>query len=344
MNILLTSVGRRSYLVKYFKQALAGRGQVICANMYADTAAMYVADQSVVVPASHDSRYIPKFLELCRDYQIKLVSSFHDLDLYILSQHQDEIRQAGAFPMLPSAEWGRIALDKQECHQYLSQHGFNLPWTTSDLSEALTALAQGWLKFPVIVKARMGFGSLGLQRCHSLEALQAAYALAKEHVCGLHVGDQALLQPDESILIQQSIQGREFRINVINDLSGQYVCHFICEVHAMRAGETDRATTVESSLAGDLPMRLSALTRHPGIWGVDCMDDNGVLRIIDINPRFAGEYPFFHLAGADIPRAIMAWLSGIKPKPSWLKIKTGVHGIKDIGILRAEKAITYYSR
>ena len=336
MNILLTSVGRRSYLVEYFKQALAGRGQVICANMYADTAAMYVADQSVVVPASHDSTYIPKILELCRDYQIKLLSSFHDLDIYILSQHQDKIRQTGTFPMLPSADWGRIALDKLECHHYLTQHGFNPPWTTSDLSEAVTALAQGWLKFPVIIKARMGFGSLGLQRCYSLEALQAAYMLAREQVYNLNVGGQALLHPDESILIQQSIQGRELHINVINDLAGQYVCHFMCEVHAMRAGESDRATTVESSLAGDLPMRLSELTRHSGIWGVDCMDDNGVLRIIDINPRFAGEYPFFHLAGADIPRAIIAWRSGIKPEPSWLKIKTGVHGIKDIKMIRTD--------
>ena len=50
MNILLTSVGRRSYLVHYFQQALEGRGKVISANMYADSPGMCAADESVLVP------------------------------------------------------------------------------------------------------------------------------------------------------------------------------------------------------------------------------------------------------------------------------------------------------
>ena len=38
MNILLTCVGRRDYLVEYFKIALGNRGQVFAANTYAETA------------------------------------------------------------------------------------------------------------------------------------------------------------------------------------------------------------------------------------------------------------------------------------------------------------------
>ena len=32
MNILLTSAGRRTYLVEYFKEALAGHGKVYASN------------------------------------------------------------------------------------------------------------------------------------------------------------------------------------------------------------------------------------------------------------------------------------------------------------------------
>lgn len=330
MNILLASVGRRSYLVQYFKQALYGRGQVICANMYADTAAMHVADKAIVVPVSHDSRYISSILEICNKYQIKMIFSFHDLDVYILSQHLEEIRRTGAIPVLPDAQWGRIALDKYECNNLLKDQGFNVPWTSCHLSEALKALNENTLELPVLVKARLGFGSQGLQRCDSSEELQWAYVKAREQVTSLDTWYHSTLNLEDNVLIQALIKGREYHINVVNDLSGQYVCHFMCEVHSMRAGESDRATTVDPALVGDLPVRLSALTKHPGIWGIDCMEDNGVLRIIDINPRFAGEYPFFHLAGANIPAAMIAWAEGLQPDPEWLKASIGIKGYKDI--------------
>ncbi len=58
MNILLTCVGRRDYLVDYFKQALNGRGQVFAANTYAETAGMAVADKRFIVPPVSDKSYV----------------------------------------------------------------------------------------------------------------------------------------------------------------------------------------------------------------------------------------------------------------------------------------------
>ena len=41
MNILLTSVGRRSYLVKYFKEAVGENGEVHVSNSNTITPALY---------------------------------------------------------------------------------------------------------------------------------------------------------------------------------------------------------------------------------------------------------------------------------------------------------------
>ena len=41
-------------------------------------------------------------------------------------------------------------------------------------------------------------------------------------------------------------------------------------------------------------------------------------------------YPFSHLAGANIPLAIVEWLIGNKPSEKVFKIKYGIKGIKDI--------------
>lgn len=329
-NVLLTSVGRRSYLVNYFRQALQGRGSVICADMKADTPAMYAADLAIVTPASHDPAYLPMILDICRDHQVTLLCSFSDADAYALSQHGAVFRQVGVATTLPSADWGRITLDKYECTRLLEQHGIPVPWTGIRLDEAIAALRTGQLTFPVVIKARLGFGSLGLNVCQDLEELQRAHALAAQHLA-LSANPWYGAPPiGENVLIQQGIGGSEYCIDIVNDLAGDYAAHLMCEVHAMRAGESDMATTVDPALAGELPQRISTLTRHLGIWGVDCMDDDGVLRVIDINPRFTGDYPFNHLAGANVPAALLAWSEGRHPDPGWLKADVGIRGYKDL--------------
>jgi hypothetical protein len=55
VNVLLTSVGRRSYLVRYFQTALKGRGKVVATNSIMDAPAMLAADRAYVVPAATDN-------------------------------------------------------------------------------------------------------------------------------------------------------------------------------------------------------------------------------------------------------------------------------------------------
>jgi len=329
-NVLLTSAGRRSYLVDYFKQALGGRGRVIAANIYKDAPAMYAADEAVVVPPSIDEGYIHKILELCKYYEIDLICSLHDLDVYILSQHKTQLEQAGVLSLLPDAGWGRICLDKYECYCHLVKNGFNVPWTSVSLDKALSALERCEIRFPVILKARFGFGSNGLNWCRSREELMSLYNLVQSQIAKTKIGRFIDCPIDEIVLIQQGIKSREYCVDIVNDLSGKYVCHLALEVHTMRAGETDFVTTVDPAIASDIPERLSKITNHPGIWGVDIMCDQEKLLIIDINPRFTGDYPYHHVAGANIPAALLSWVIGKEPDPSWLKGEIGVKGYKEL--------------
>lgn len=337
-NVLLTSAGRRSYLVRYFKETLGGAGRVICANIYPDTPAMCAADEAVVVPPSSHADYIPTLVDLCESRQVKLISSFHDLDVFILSQHLEALRATGATPIVPDAEWGRICLDKYECSRRMEEVGIDVPWTGVSLDGALEAIAGGELRYPVLVKARLGFGSLGLNLCRTEEQLVASFHATQRDVGKFDTDAFVPCPADERVLIQQAIEGNEYCVDVVNDLDGNYATHLACHVHAMRAGETDSVTTVDPSVVGDMPQRLSALTRHPGIWGVDVMDDRGVGRVIDINPRFTGDYPFHQIAGANIPAALIAWARGEQPDPAWLTAEVGVRGYKDLVPTRVDRS------
>jgi carbamoyl-phosphate synthase large subunit len=330
VNVLLTSVGRRSYLVHYFQKALKGKGVVVAGNSCANTPGMYIADYSELVPHSHARNYIDEIVAICRKYDIGLLCSCHDIDVYILAKHEQTLRQAGVIPVLPSADWGWGCLDKWECGKRLQAAGLSVPWSSLSLAETKTALSRGEIALPMIVKPRLGFGSLSVNRCGTLSQLENFVGITADRFREMQIPVFSDISPAESVLIQQELSGPDLRLNLVNDLDGNYSGHMICQVHAMRAGESDSATTLDGDVLGDLPYRLSSLIKHTGILGIDLMMNNGLYSIIDINPRFTGEYPFFHLAGANIPASLCAWAEGNTPDPQWLVPGVGVHCYKDI--------------
>lgn len=338
-NILLTSVGRRSYLVDYFKQALGGRGQVIGINMFADAAGMQAADIALVSPPANSDEYLPFILDVCQRYEIGFLCSLHDLDVFMLSKHHQQLDAAGIVNALPSEEWGRITLDKYECTKVFEQAGIGVPWTSLSLDEAITELSGGRIRYPLIVKARVGFGSLGLKRCHNESELREAYRGASQQVEASGATHYIDLPPSECVIIQEVIQGAEICIGVVNDLKGNYQTHFACEIHTMRAGESDWATSLAREAVGELPHKVSQLTRHAGIWGIDCLSDQGTLKVIDVNPRFTGDYPFHHLAGANIPAALLALVEGETPDPAWFRSNSGIKFYKDLVPKVAEHSV-----
>lgn len=330
MNVLLTSVGRRSYLVNYFKQALNGAGKVVGANMFENAAGMVAADLRVVTPSANHPEYISFIADICRKYEIGLLCSLHDLDVYMLSQDQRWLEGTGILHTLPSAEWGRICLDKYECTKHLEAAEIPVPKTMVSLSGAIEAIKNGEMHFPLIVKARAGFGSLGLARCKNEAELIAAYEAAFEQALASGSMQYISLPDQELVLIQQCITGQEICVGIVNDLGGAYRAHFACEVHSMRSGESDWATSIEPTPHEESARKFSQLTGHKGIWGVDFLDDGGVYRAIDVNPRFTGDYPFHHLAGANIPRALLSWAADKEPHPSCFFCTPGVKGFKDL--------------
>ncbi len=95
MNILLTSVGRRGYLVQYFKQALNGMGKIHVANSSPITPAFSYADRWVVTPLIYDKDYIHFLIQYCETNNIDAIISLFDIDLPILASHKDLFQDHG---------------------------------------------------------------------------------------------------------------------------------------------------------------------------------------------------------------------------------------------------------
>ena len=102
---------------------------------------------------------------------------------------------------------------------------------------------------------------------------------------------------------------------------------------AMRAGETDVAETVDDDRLEAAGRALGESLRHVGALDVDVFVDGDQVTVLDLNPRIGGNYPFSHLAGADLPRAYVEWAQGGVIPAERLVVRPGVVGLKTIGLV-----------
>ena len=100
---------------------------------------------------------------------------------------------------------------------------------------------------------------------------------------------------------------------------------------AMRAGETDISETVSEPAIFDEVVRLGKLTKHIGNMDTDAFLVDGKPYILEMNARFGG-YPFSHMSGCDLPKALVAWHNGQGVPLETIQAKTGRRGYKELFI------------
>lgn len=334
MNILITSVGRRSYMVNFFKNALNGKGLVHVSNSSDITAAFQVADRSIVTPLIYDDNYIPFLLKYCKKNQIDILISLFDIDLYVLASHKEDFSKIGTKVIVSDPSFIKICNDKWLTYHYLKENKFNVPATYIELKDVVQDIHANVIRYPVIVKPRWGMGSLSIYIANNEEELQVFYKKIKKEIQNSYICYESQNDVEHSVMIQEFISGQEYGLDVINDLDGTYQNTIVRKKYAMRAGETDCAEIIEHKSLKQLGTKLGNITGHIANLDVDVLYDGNRAFILEMNARFGGGYPFSHIAGVDLPLAIVKWCKGEKVDKSILSAKGNTLGHKDISIVK----------
>ena len=333
MNILLTSSGRRSYLVKYFKEALMGKGKVFTANSVSLATSMIVSDGAFVSPEIHRAEYISFLKKICRKYDIGLLLSLFDLDLPVLARHREEFEELGVTMTVSDTRVVDICNDKIKTCEFCREIGLKTLWTSTSIDEAVKALESGAIHYPLYIKPRWGTGSIALQKADNVEELNVLYKKVKRDINQTYLQYFDSLIPEQSVIIQETAKGQEYGLDVINDLDGNYITTFVKRKLAMRSGETDGAVTVDRPALRELGEKIGKSLKHVGIMDMDVFWDGDDPFILETNARFGGGYPFSHLAGADLPRAYILWSQKEPVSDEYLNIRYDVKGLKELNIL-----------
>lgn len=324
MNILVTSAGRRNYLLRYFKAALENQGKVFAVDSSATAPALQDADEAFVVPPFSDPGYIGVLRKICRDENIKLVLPLNDLELSILAQEKDNFANLGTTIIVSSPKVIDICMDKWKTYCFLRRNNISTPKTYLTTADAEQGLSNGEVDFPLFVKPRWGTASLFTQIVKNLEELRYVFALSKRLLSDSIISQFSCKEPEHAMLIQEAIEGEEYGLDILNDLEGQYQTTAVRKKISMRAGETDRAITVKDTFMEDIGSSIGKTLCHIGNVDCDLFLTNKGPSVLEMNPRFGGGYPFSHEAGANFPAAIVAWATAKPVNPNWFKIKPGL--------------------
>ncbi len=295
--VLFTCAGQRVDIVSAFRRAGA---VTIVTDVDALAPALYHADHRALVPRVDDLGYVGALHDLVAVHDVRLIVPLTDLDHVVLARSRAEL--APAVVLVPNEETSQRCADKYLAHLFFAEHGIGSPptWLPTELPEDLA--------FPVLVKARKGFGSRHIFRAENQTEL-----------------DFFLRYTTVESMVQRVCSGVEFSVDVFCDLDGRCVAAVPRTMIESKGGESIKGMTIKDP---DLIEFARVTSETLGIIGpanVQCFrEPDGSLRVTDVNPRFGGGFPLPTAAGSRYPELALALANGEALEPRLGDFREGV--------------------
>jgi len=294
--VLFTCAGMRVDIVTAFGDAGA---TTVAVDASPFAPALYHADAYELVPLKDDPQYIPRLREIVVVHDVGLIVPVTDIDQGVVSARRDEL---GAPVLLPDDDVVRRTADKYLAHLILEEHGIASPptWQPEELSDDLP--------FPVLVKARSGYGSRNIFRARDRAEL-----------------DFFLRHTEVESMVQACCTGEEFSIDVFCDFDGRCLNAIPRTMIESKGGESIKGMTVDDAELIELGRRVAEALPLKGPGTVQCFrEPDGTLQVTDVNPRFGGAFPLPTAAGSRYPELAIALANGERPDPSVGVFQAGI--------------------
>jgi carbamoyl-phosphate synthase large subunit len=295
--VLFTCAGQRVDIVTAFREAGA---TTVAADVDQLAPALYHADHRALVPRVDDPFYIEALRNLVELHEAQLIVPLTDLDHLVLAQARESL--GGAVVLVPGIEAIERCSDKYRAHEFFEEQGIGSPptWLSTELPEQI--------RFPVLVKARKGFGSRHIYRADNQTEL-----------------DFFLRYTRADSMVQSVCLGEEFSIDVFCDLDGRCLAAVPRTMIESKGGESIKGMTIKDADLIAFGVRVSEALRIIGPANVQCFrEPDGELQVTDVNPRFGGGFPLPTAAGSRYPELALALAAGEQLEPRLGDFRAGV--------------------
>lgn len=295
-NILFCSVGRRVKLLKDFRESMSGSGKIIATDMSPVAPALFVADETYLVPRITAPEYFDRVKEIVAKSQSKAITTLIDPEIELLASHRKELSDMGVLPLCP-AEWtAHLCFNKYEMFRHLSAKGVRTVLTYNTLESFKEGLTRGAIAFPVFMKPISGSGSVGIGRCNTMEEVEEKWNDGKF-----------------VYIIQELMTGGDCDADVYVDcLSHKPVAIFSKKKIESRIGGASKTISYKDPKLFEFVEQVCSVLELDGPCDMDFFVKDGEYYLSEINPRFGGAYLHAYAAGVDFVKMILRNMEGIE--------------------------------
>ena len=287
-TVLFTCAGQRVDIVTAFRKAGA---ETIATDVSELAPALYRADHRALVPPVHDPGYVGALRDLVLAHGARLVVPLTDLDHAVLAAARESLEPA--VTLVADQETIARCSDKYQAHQFFRQAGIGSPesWLPDELPSEVP--------YPVLVKARRGFGSRHIYRAHDRDEL-----------------DLFLRYTSVDSMVQAVCRGEEFSVDVFCDLEGRCLNAIPRTMIESKGGESIKGMTIKDPELIEYGRVVAEALDIVGPANVQLFrEPGGALLVTDVNPRFGGGFPLPTAAGSGYPELALALANGERPEP-----------------------------
>ena len=313
MNIIITNVGRRGYLVDYIKSVPGFSGKVFVSDCDRTASGLYGHNDGHFIlprPVDNPEKYVSELERLCHEIEISVVVPVIDPEIFILSKYRQRLKEKGITAIVSDERTLDICYDKIKMNDFLGSCGIQYPNTYASFEAFERAMENGDIKFPIIMKPILGSGSVDTYKLDNMEKSKALFSVG--------------------LIIQPFLSGLEYGIDVFNDFNGNSLRCVIKEKLSMRSGETDKSLSVHNEAIQMVALKIAESLKHIGNLDCDMMETENGVYVLDMNPRFGGGYPATHTIGVNLLELLIMLCSGENVVPEFNNYPTGILVMKDI--------------
>ena len=283
MNILITSAGQRVSLVRAFQKELKRinpDGKVYTVDLNPVLApACYVSDGYKQVSRASDINYIEELLDICSEWNIKMIIPTIDTELLVLAENIDRFKDKGIYPIISSSEFISICRDKRKINDFFSDREISIPEPIDKHNPV----------FPLFIKPYDGSRSIDTFKITS-----------KDDLLPYHYENKKLM-------FMEYIDPKdydEYTVDTYYNKVGKLCCAVPRKRIYIRTGEINKGATKKNAIIEEFKQKLSHIEGAVGCLTTQVFFNRNTNRVIgiEINPRFGGGFPLSYLAGANFPK------------------------------------------
>ncbi|MDY6894121.1 MAG: ATP-grasp domain-containing protein [Thermotogota bacterium] len=295
VNVLITSVSRKVWLVKAFKDALRHEGidgKVISVDVNQLSAGFFMSDKHYLVPPSSDCNFIPAILEICKDEDIKLLIPTRDNELSLFAKNKEKFEKEGIYVMVSNPKVIEICNDKYKFYQFLSGNNISTPKTYIPSQINFSSVHH-----PLLVKPRYGSGGHDIFKAKNMNELKFFVGYIDNPV------------------IQEFVDGKEYTVDLLSDFEGEVLTVVSRERIETFCGESYKGKTVKDTKIIEHAKNLAEKLGTIGHITIQCIKRDNEIKFIEVNPRFGGGAILGIESGVNTPILLLKLILGERIEP-----------------------------